>query len=72
MAELVVDGLSKSYRVCVNRVLAIDDISFVVPDAQLLVLLGPSGCGKSTTLRGAAGLDSGPYTDAGRRRRPVR
>jgi len=41
---------------------AVDDVSFVVDEHEIVVLLGPSGCGKSTLLRAIAGLqplDSG-------------
>jgi osmoprotectant transport system ATP-binding protein len=31
--------------------LAVDDLSFVVPEGEVVVLIGPSGCGKTTTLR---------------------
>ncbi len=37
---------------------ALDDVSFIAPEGEFLVLLGPSGCGKSTTLRLIAGLES--------------
>lgn len=40
-----------------NRVVALDDITFEVPNGQLWVLVGPSGCGKSTILRAIAGLE---------------
>ena len=30
---------------------AVDDLSFEVPDGEVVVLIGPSGCGKTTTLR---------------------
>jgi len=30
---------------------AADDLSFEVPEGELVVLVGPSGCGKTTTLR---------------------
>ncbi|MGQ7295354.1 ATP-binding cassette domain-containing protein [Quadrisphaera sp. KR29] len=39
--------------------LAVDDLSFTVPDGAVTGLLGPSGSGKSTVLRLAAGLDRG-------------
>jgi NitT/TauT family transport system ATP-binding protein len=35
---------------------AIDDISFLVDDGELVAIVGPSGCGKSTLLRCIAGL----------------
>lgn len=38
--------------------LALDSVSFKVPDAGFTSLLGPSGCGKSTCLRLAAGLSN--------------
>ncbi|QIZ70343.1 ABC transporter ATP-binding protein [Oxynema aestuarii] len=41
-----------------DRVPAIENISFEVPDGQFWVLVGPSGCGKSTILRTIAGLES--------------
>ena len=40
-----------------QRTIAIDDISFEIPDGEFWVLVGPSGCGKSTLLRIIAGLD---------------
>jgi osmoprotectant transport system ATP-binding protein len=30
---------------------AVDDLSFVVPEGEIVVLVGPSGCGKTTTLK---------------------
>ncbi len=42
-----VKNLTKWY----GRVLAVDDISFVVETGQIVGFLGPNGAGKSTTLR---------------------
>jgi sulfate/thiosulfate transport system ATP-binding protein len=36
---------------------AVDDVTFEVPEGQLVALLGPSGSGKSTILRIIAGLE---------------
>ncbi len=49
---------------------AVDGISFVLPQGEILALIGPSGCGKTTTLRLIAGLerpDSGIIRLNGRR-----
>lgn len=45
---LQVEHLTKVYD---TQVLAVDDISFTVPEGQFLVLIGLSGSGKSTLLR---------------------
>jgi osmoprotectant transport system ATP-binding protein len=34
-----------------GETLAVDGLSFEVPDGEVCVLIGPSGCGKTTTLR---------------------
>ena len=52
-----------------TRVVAVNDVSFSVPDGGMFTLLGPSGCGKTTTLRSIAGLeqpDSGTIEVGGR------
>jgi len=41
-----VDGLSKRY----GRTLALDEVSFEVPNNKLFALLGPNGAGKTTLL----------------------
>ncbi|MGF1522957.1 MAG: ABC transporter ATP-binding protein [Leptolyngbyaceae cyanobacterium] len=40
-----------------DKNIAVQDISFEVPDGEFWVLVGPSGCGKSTLLRTIAGLE---------------
>jgi len=49
---LEIQNLSKKYR----KVLAVDDVSFVVPDGKVGILLGPNGAGKSTIIKSIAGL----------------
>jgi iron(III) transport system ATP-binding protein len=46
----------------VDRVFAVNGISFDVREGEMFTLLGPSGCGKTTTLRSIAGLE---HPDAG-------
>src|SRR5688572_2215914 len=56
-SALAVEGLRKVYRAGTGSVLAVDGVSFGVPDGSFYTLLGPSGCGKTTTLRCVAGLE---------------
>jgi ABC-2 type transport system ATP-binding protein len=46
MSAVVVEHLTKRY----GALAAVDDVSFEVPDGQLLAVLGPNGAGKTTTL----------------------
>ncbi|HEY9851896.1 MAG TPA: ABC transporter ATP-binding protein [Leptolyngbyaceae cyanobacterium] len=54
MTNVKLDKITRRF----NNTIAIEDISFEVPDGQFWVLLGPSGCGKSTILRTIAGLET--------------
>lgn len=54
MANVRLEGIKRRF----NKVTAIENISFEVPDGQFWVLVGPSGCGKSTILRMIAGLET--------------
>ncbi len=53
MAEVVFDGISKSY----GPVTVIEKLDLEIHDKEFMVLVGPSGCGKSTALRMIAGLE---------------
>lgn len=50
---ITVERLSKKY----GSKLAVDDLSFTVPDGVVTGFLGPNGSGKSTTMRCLLGLD---------------
>jgi NitT/TauT family transport system ATP-binding protein len=42
----------------VQRVQALDRVTFTIHDGEIVALIGPSGCGKTTALRVAMGLDA--------------
>ncbi len=51
---LEIDNLNKYYQ----DVKALNNISFKVNEAEVIVIVGPSGCGKSTLLRCINGLET--------------
>ncbi|PIP00403.1 ABC transporter ATP-binding protein [Pleomorphomonas carboxyditropha] len=53
MANIRFDDVSKRYP----GKIAVDRVSFEVPNGTFFALLGPSGCGKTTILRLIAGLE---------------
>ncbi len=57
MATVTFEGVTKTFKSKGGVVRAVDSLSLVVADRELLVLAGPSGCGKTTTLRLLAGLE---------------
>ena len=51
-----VNGLSVRFGEPPNRITALENVTFDVPEASLITMVGPSGCGKSTLLRAIADL----------------
>jgi multiple sugar transport system ATP-binding protein len=54
VAEVTFEQVGKVYA---DGTEAVTDLSLVIPDGELMVLVGPSGCGKTTALRMVAGLE---------------
>ena len=54
MATVSLHGVNKRF----GDTIAVDGLTFQVPDGAFMVLLGPTGAGKTTTLRLIAGLET--------------
>lgn len=50
MNVITVEHLSKTYSTGKKKVLALDDVSFTVPEKSIYGFIGPNGAGKSTTI----------------------
>ncbi|WP_288900259.1 ABC transporter ATP-binding protein [uncultured Sneathiella sp.] len=53
MTLLALENLSVRYG---GASLALEDVTFAVPESAIVALLGPNGAGKTTTLRAISGL----------------
>jgi len=53
MATVTFENVSKRF----GDVVAVDDLSLDIHEAEFMVFVGPSGCGKTTCLRMIAGLE---------------
>lgn len=52
-----VSGLTKSYGKRHNTFIALNNVSFIIPDGQTAAIIGKSGSGKSTLMHILGGLD---------------
>jgi putative ABC transport system ATP-binding protein len=55
---ITVEGLNRTYRTGHAEVHALKDVSFTVPEGELLAVRGRSGSGKTTLLNLIGGLDT--------------
>ena len=53
MSSIRLETLRKQF----GDVVAVESLSFEIPDGEFAALLGPSGCGKTTTMNMIAGLE---------------
>jgi len=70
MTAIEVRDVRKTFKAGKRRVVAVDGVSFSVPEGGVLGIVGESGCGKSTLARLILGLlpaDSGEIVLEGRR-----
>jgi len=54
VGHIVVEGCTKRF----GDVLAVNEVTIVIPGGEFFSMLGPSGCGKTTTLRMIAGFET--------------
>ena len=55
--SIEVNNLTKIYRLKRRqKKLAVDNISFTIPDGEIVGFIGPNGAGKSTTIKMMTGI----------------
>ena len=52
-----IKGITKTYGKKQNAFLALDNISFAIPEGKTVAIIGKSGSGKSTLMHAMSGLD---------------
>ncbi|MDB5159921.1 MAG: transporter ATP-binding protein [Candidatus Saccharibacteria bacterium] len=57
MHMIEIKGITKTYGKKQNAFLALDTISFEIPDGTTIAIIGKSGSGKSTLMHAMSGLD---------------
>ncbi|WP_291633975.1 ABC transporter ATP-binding protein/permease [Clostridium sp.] len=55
---LQIKNLRKTYKIGKHQVIALDDVSFDLPNGKLVAIVGPSGCGKTTIMNLIGALDA--------------
>ncbi|MCB2294970.1 ATP-binding cassette domain-containing protein [Clostridium algoriphilum] len=55
---LKIKNLRKTYKITKHKIIALDNISFDLPNGKLVAIVGPSGCGKTTMMNLIGALDA--------------
>lgn len=55
---LQIKNLRKIYKIGKHQVIALDNVSFDLPNGKLVAIVGPSGCGKTTMMNLIGALDA--------------
>lgn len=63
--KVEVTDLSKIFKIRQQALVALEGITFDIPEGEFFCIVGPSGCGKTTLLRILAGLET--HTSGGLR-----
>ncbi|MCC6013321.1 MAG: ATP-binding cassette domain-containing protein [Candidatus Verstraetearchaeota archaeon] len=57
MPQVILDSVTKKYKVAGREIIALDSISLEFPEKGIVVIAGPSGAGKTTLIKIIAGLE---------------
>ncbi|ADG13381.1 ABC transporter related protein [Methanocaldococcus infernus ME] len=57
MSKLIIENVSKVFKLEDKEVKALDNINLEIKENEFFTVMGPSGCGKTTLLRIIAGLE---------------
>ena len=66
MSFVILDEITKTYKMGEVEIHAVDHISFSIEKGEFVVIVGPSGAGKTTVLNILGGMDtatSGKWRD---------
>lgn len=58
MSFVILDEITKTYKMGEVEIHAVDHISFSIEKGEFVVIVGPSGAGKTTVLNILGGMDT--------------
>ena len=66
MSFVILDEITKTYKMGEVEIHAVDHISFSIEKGEFVVIVGPSGAGKTTVLNILGGMDTVDRIQKGR------